>query len=131
MSSSVTYHRGTRQKMGTYVSHTHRDTRMYSRCWEYFVSPKVVPPHVGEEDKSQPSCEDTFTGICKPIAFTLFPYGDIHTCLFGMSLVDSGEGQEYAETITLSATLQNVHSLVWGGNLIKGPPHTSWKKTYS
>lgn len=62
--------------------HTHADIRVGSRCWEYFVSVKVVQPHIGEEINHSPldSSEDTFRGVRKPTAFILFPYGNIHRC---------------------------------------------------
>lgn len=62
--------------------HTHADIRVCSRCWEYFVSVKVVQPHIGEEINYSPldSSEDTFRGVRKPTVFILFPYGNIHRC---------------------------------------------------
>lgn len=109
----------TKKKMGAYASHSHTDIRVYSRCWEYFVSAKAVPPHVGEGINH--SCEDTFRGICKPTVFTLFPYGNIrrrflerHSCTEEKVRSGSTQGQLF------SVPLIKFYFLLrgrWNGNV--------------
>lgn len=60
-------------------THTHTDVCVCSRCWEYFVSVKVVQRR-GDQSQPLDSSEDTFRGLRKPKAFTLFPDGNIHRC---------------------------------------------------
>lgn len=67
-------------KMETDAWHWHTDKRTHSRCWEYFFFSEGSAASRLGGDKSQAldSCGDIFRGLCKPAAFTLFPYGDIH-----------------------------------------------------
>lgn len=65
--------------------------------------------------------KDTFQGIYKPTAPTLFPYGNIQ-----MHLDVTHTKREYAEIITFSASVQRIFIICFKHNSVKRQ-HTSYK----